>query len=317
MTQSIIMPFKALCDGEPVISLEFPAPAWREEKTRQKAGGVAYSCPHCGASVALATSQRGRPFFKHYPESECPNSRPKSPEHERLQVAVYQLCRDLGWTTDIESRAPGGEWTADVLATRGGEKYAFEVQLAAISGEALEERSLRYRAAGIVPVWLLKKFPARCPVQVPSRTFVTAWTRKEEPALPERLHPLSIPENEIDRYFLDREEDRWSLGPTLVYWRELGAVLAEFDADDHDHGRMTLRREPTTLVDVVTRALDGALQREFNASISDRYTTYYRLIERELVAEREHERLVREVRLQLGTLAWERTQETVREGRKR
>ena len=311
------MPFKALCNGEPVISLDFPAPAWREEKERQKTGGVAYFCPHCGESMALATSQRGRPYFKHYPNNDCPNSRPKSSEHERLQVAIYQRCRELGWTTDIESRGPGGAWTADVLAAKGEVRYAFEVQLAFISGEALEDRSRKYRASGIVPVWLLKKFPARSPFQVPSRTFITAWTRKAESRLPGHLHPLTISENEIDRYFLDRETDPWSIGQTILYWRELGAILAEFDADDPDHQRMILGRRPTTLIDLVTRVLDGEIDREFIASISSSYDTYYELIEREKVAEREHERLGKEVRLQLGTLAWERTRTMVREGKQR
>ncbi|HIH04085.1 MAG TPA: hypothetical protein HA263_09670 [Methanoregulaceae archaeon] len=311
------MPFKALCDGEPVICLDFPAQAWREEKTRRKTGGVSYFCPHCGEPMALATSQRGRPYFKHYPKNDCPNSTPKSSEHERLQVAIYQLCRELGRATDIEARGPGGEWTADVFAAKGEKKCAFEVQLAPISGEALEDRSRKYRASGIVPVWLLKKFPARSPFRVPARTFVTAWRRRTEPRLPESLHPLAISEDEIDLYFLDRETIPWSVSQTVIYWRELGAVLAEFDADDPDHQRVVLRGRPTTLVELVVGALDGEIHREFTASINYSYSEYYGLIEKEKVAQREHERLAREVRQQLGMLAWERVRTTVHEGKKR
>ena len=311
------MPFKALCNGEPVISLDFSASAWREEKQRRKAGDAAYSCPHCGEPMALATSQRGRPYFKHYPKNDCPNSTPKSSEHERLQVAVYQRCRELGWATDIESRGPGGAWTADVLAAKGETTYAFEVQLAPISGEALEDRSKKYRCSGIVPVWLLKKFPARSPFQVPARTFVTAWTRRADPRLSDNFRPLTLPDDEIDRYFLDRETDPWSVDPTVIYWRELGAVLAEFDAADPDHQRMILRGRPTTLTDLVTRALAGDLRGEFTASINYSYTEYYELIEKEKEAEREHERLVREVRRQLGTLACEHARTTAREEKQR
>jgi predicted RNA-binding Zn-ribbon protein involved in translation (DUF1610 family) len=290
------MPFKALCDGEPVISLDFAAPAWREEKARQRAGGVAYACPACGEPMALATSQRGRPFFKHYPDSDCPNSAPKSAEHERLQVAVYQRCRELGWATDIEARGPGGRWTADVLAARGAASYAFEVQLAPISGEDLEARSAKYRASGIVPVWLLRKCPARCPVPVPSRTFATAWTRKADAWYPDRRHPAAAPDDRIEEDFLNAETVHWSLDETLVCWRELGAVLAEFDADDPDRERMILRGRPTTLVEVVSRALGGELLAEFAASIQSAYDHYYECAAREERARVDRDRLLGEVR---------------------
>lgn len=305
------MPFKALRDGEPVISLAFSDRAWREEKEHQRAGGVAYACPARGAPVALATSPRGRPFFKHLPNSDCPNSRPKSAEHERLQVAVYRRCTDRGWTTDIETRGPGGDWTSDMLATRDDATYAFKVKLAPISGEALEERSAKYRPAGIVPVWLLKKYPARSPFPELSRTFVTAWTRRADPSLPKDLSPLAIAEEEIDRYFLDCETVRWSVDQTLIYWRELEAVLAEFDVDDPDHQRVLLRGRPTTLAELVAQTLNDDIHREFAASIGDSYGRYYKLVELEEMARMRHERLVREVRQELGAFAWERARQQV------
>lgn len=275
------MPSKALRDGEPVISLAFSDRAWCGEKEHQRAGGVAYARPACGAPVTLATSSRGRPFFKHLPNSDCPNSRPKSAEHERLQVAVYRRCTDRGWTTDIETRGPGGDWTSDMLATRDDATYAFKVKLAPISGEALEERSAKYRAAGIVPVRLLKKYPARSPFPELSRTFVTAWTRRADPSLPKDLSPLAIAEEEIDRYFLDAGTVPWYVDSTVIYLRELGAVLAEFDGDDPDRERMTLRGRPTTLAELVARVLNGNIYREFTESLSDSYGRYYDLVELE------------------------------------
>lgn len=298
------MPFKALRDGEPVISLAFSDRSWREEKERQRAGEVAYACPGCGAPVALATSPRGRPFFKHFPNSDCPNSRPKSEEHERLQVEVYQLCTGRGWATDIEARGPGGDWTADVLAAKDGERYAFEVQLAPIAGEALEARSARYRDAGIVPVWLLRKFPARCPFTVPSQTFVTAWARRAEPSLSDDLHPLRLRDEEVDRCFLDAVTVAWSLDPVLVWWRELGAVLAVFDAAGPD--RLLLGDRAVRLPGLVGMTLDGKVRDGFAAAIGQAYDRHYELVEAGRIAEIGHARLLGEVRQELGALAWER-----------
>lgn len=290
------MSFKALRDGEPVISLDFNEETWREEKGRQKAGDLEYACLDCGGLVALATSHRGRPFFRHHLNSDCPGGAPMSPEHEQIQVAVYRLCRDLGWTTDIEARGPRGEWTADVLATRDGTTYAFEVQLASITGEELAERSAKYRAAGIVPLWLLRTLPARCPFPVPSRTFTTDWTTLPDPHPSRDTDPWGFSDSEIEERFLCRETEDWSLGETLVYWRELGAVVTEFDPDDPVRDRILVAERATTLAGVVTGTLEGKITGELAAAVRSSYDLQYRYQEREARARAVRDHLVGEIR---------------------
>jgi len=276
------MPFKALCNGIPVISADFLAPDWLKEKNWARKGDVVYICPSCHESVTLATSHRDTQFFKHPRDTKCPNSQRESFEHERLKMAVYRLCKKLGWQTDIEAAGP--DWQADVLATDETRKVAFEVQLSGITGEVLVERSEKYRRDGIIVVWLLKSFPKRCPLNVPVKNFTKfTWKPDFEYFVPSYVNSTNLTDYDIECYFRDRDHKRWSICETIVYWNELGAILATFDKDDPDHQMMKLRRDPATLISVVTQALDGTIASTFENSLSYSNSLYdkYEIEERE------------------------------------
>ena len=87
-------------------------------------------------------------------------------EHQALKKAVADACAAAGWDAVIEAGASG--FRADVLAVRGGERRAFEVQLSGQTAEALYARQRRYEAAGIDAVWLWprKALPATADLAV-------------------------------------------------------------------------------------------------------------------------------------------------------
>lgn len=261
------MTFKAVREGDGalIISADFLSPDWKVEKKRAKKGEVKYLCSVCHEPVTLATSHRDTQFFKHLPGSNCPNSQGESLEHARLKSAVYKLCKSLGWDTDIEVAGP--DWRADVLATDGTRKVAFEVQLSGITGETLVERSEKYKRDGITSVWLLKKFPKRCPLERPWNRFrIYSWCVNWN--IPSHITSTDLTAFQVETYFLKCEEKYWSISETIVYWNNLGAILAEFDEDDPDHQMMILKRKPATLISVVTQALGGEIDLAFQNSLS-------------------------------------------------
>ena len=151
-------------------------------------------------------------------------------------------------------------------------------------------------AAGIVPVWLLRTLPARCPFPVPSRTFTTGWTTLPDPGPPGDADPWCLSDGEIEERFLNRETADWSPGETLVYWRELGAVVTGFDPDDSVHDRILVARCPTNLADVVTGTLEGKVTGELAAAVRSSYDLQYQHHEREMRARATRDHLLGEIR---------------------
>lgn len=288
------MPLLALLDGNPMIAADFLLPEWREEKERNRRGEVEYHCEYCNERMTLATSDRGTPFFRHYPNTQCPNSERETDEHKRLKVAVYQLCKKAGWETTVEAHPPDRSWRADVLATKGDRRVAFEIQLSPISGEWLQERSEKYRAACIESVWLLDKFPKRCPYEIPSRTYVVGWKRRPDEKIPEHV-TSDYSENLIEIYCLYKQTATATTSEPLTYWAELRAMLAEFDTADPDHQAMILRGRRTTLIELVTRFLTGELARELDSSYECGVDLEKLYSEQAEAAEYQREALIEEV----------------------
>jgi hypothetical protein len=230
------MPFKALCKGEPVISLDFFLPDWDVQKARHKAGYVSYFCPECGELMTLATSNNSVPFFKHYPNADCPNSKTKSPEHVRLQIVIYQLCKKYGWSTDIE--AIGDGWRADVLASNDQETYAFEVQLSSISGKQLEERSKKYRAEKISPVWLLADLPTSSPFDN-GPYYYRFWY----------LHDSTY------RSTLKA----WNLSNDLAFWKDAKTLVLKLVWDSGNYQWIKVHERWTILIDIIPKILEGLI----------------------------------------------------------
>ncbi|PNH86108.1 competence protein CoiA [Arthrobacter sp. AFG20] len=111
----------------------------------------------CGLRASRVT-RRGRQFFKHYPDVECPvNHKSESEQHLVMKRALKDRINPTpGWRAEVEHARPDRAWIADVMAFHtSGRKLAFEVQLSAQSEEEYVLRSQRYLDDGIAPVWIV------------------------------------------------------------------------------------------------------------------------------------------------------------------
>jgi competence protein CoiA len=115
------------------------------------------TCPDCGQGVHAKVSARGLRYFAHDP------GRPKdcawlneSLEHHLLKLELATAIRAAGWHAELEVRAPGGSWRADVPASAhdGSRRVAFEAQLSPITDDDITARTSRYRADGIDVCWV-------------------------------------------------------------------------------------------------------------------------------------------------------------------
>ncbi|MCZ7545096.1 MAG: competence protein CoiA family protein [Anaerolineae bacterium] len=152
------MPLRAIIDGEDLLAPFLDDEAWASLKHRTKLEGLDVRLPCCGNSAYLRTSKRGLRHFVHRERGTC-TSAPETWQHLKAKHNIVLACRAVGYEAITEASGEG--WRADVLATKGNVKVAFEVQWSAQSWEVTQERQQQYRAAGIRGCWLFKRPPAR------------------------------------------------------------------------------------------------------------------------------------------------------------
>lgn len=126
----------------------------------------------CGLRASRVT-RRGRQFFKHYPDIECPiQHKSESAQHLAMKQALKDRINAMPeWRAEVEHPHPDRIWIADVLATHAsGKRLAFEVQLSPQSEDEYIRRSQRYADDRIGAVWVvpddLDWFRVRLPMVV-------------------------------------------------------------------------------------------------------------------------------------------------------
>lgn len=143
------MPLVAIADGSPVDATVCDDATWsllHRRRSRPTLG-----CPVCAGPLHAKVSNRGLRFFAHDPGADC-STGPETPRHLALKVALAAAARSLGWSATLE--ASGSGWRADVLATTGaGARFALEVQLSSMTTNEGRDRSGRYLADDVTPVW--------------------------------------------------------------------------------------------------------------------------------------------------------------------
>ena len=115
--------------------------------------------PCCKMQAILKTSKLGTQFFAHKARGDCLWS-PETEEHLQLKALALRTARSLGWEaqTEFSGTAPDGEgWIADVLAQRGRERIAVEVQWSGQADEETLRRQRRYTQSGVKGIWLLRQ----------------------------------------------------------------------------------------------------------------------------------------------------------------
>lgn len=150
------MPLTALVNQKLVVAPLLTDEEWTSLTAEAKAKKVDVILPCCYAPGHLRVSKLGTRHFFHHRRGECTTA-PETVEHMKAKEEVALACRDAGW--GVATEAAGDGWRADVLATRGNAKIAFEIQWSAQSFEETEHRQERYRQAGIRGCWLFRKLP--------------------------------------------------------------------------------------------------------------------------------------------------------------
>lgn len=79
--------------------------------------------------------------------------------HEKTQERILEACKAIGLQAEMEYRGKG--WRADVFASNGNNKFAFEVQLSPQTLRKTQESQEKYIRDGIIGCWLFEKEPAR------------------------------------------------------------------------------------------------------------------------------------------------------------
>ncbi len=82
-------------------------------------------------------------------------AKPEAPEHSLIKAEILTACEDLGYEAIEEYH--GKSWRADVLATRGSEKVAFEVQLSPQSLKRTLERQEKYAKDEVRGCWFFQR----------------------------------------------------------------------------------------------------------------------------------------------------------------
>jgi hypothetical protein len=150
------MPLKALLDGQPILAPLLGDTAWAELYF-QRYRLVLPCCPDRAVQMRGGAGTTRIQHFSHAPAPTC-QFRAETMAHLRAKVEIARACAEAGWAVDIEHAE--ADWRADVLADRGGQRVAFEVQWSRQTLAETEARQVHYRAAGVRACWFFR-YPPR------------------------------------------------------------------------------------------------------------------------------------------------------------
>lgn len=150
------MQLVAYINGERVDATEMAHKPWRDLVNHPRYAELVLI--ECDLRASRVTSHKGRQYFAHYPNLECPVvHKSESPQHLAMKEALkVRINAAPGWSGDVEVAHPERAWTADVMAIHeSGRRLAFEVQLSQQTEEEYIRRSQLYADDGIGPVWVV------------------------------------------------------------------------------------------------------------------------------------------------------------------
>jgi hypothetical protein len=147
------MPLKAKLDGRKIVSVLCSETDWKAAQDASKGDGRRLCMQCCDAPAYATHSSLGLRYFAHKARYEhCPSGG-ESEEHESLKAAAAMAVNACnGWTADVEVAGVG--WRADVLAVRGSQKIAIEVQLSPQAKRETAARNDRFEESDVTPFWL-------------------------------------------------------------------------------------------------------------------------------------------------------------------
>lgn len=141
-----------------VLAFDLSSDEWKVLELENR-GSRHLRMPCCDAQVILKKSRRGTHFFAHKRKGDCVTG-PETETHLRLKQMAVEAARAYGWDaeTEVTGTTPSGEqWRADVLAWKGKDRIAIEIQWSAQTIEETQRRQARYEESGVQCVWLMRK----------------------------------------------------------------------------------------------------------------------------------------------------------------
>ena len=146
------MPLAANVDGVRTIASFLSDDEWQRVRSQKPA--ISFAC--CEARGFPRVSKLGTRHFVHVrrQQTQACNWQPESPGHLHLKEVIAKACRAAGYTTDVE--VSGTDWRADVMASRGRARIAFEIQLSRLTHCEMLERQRRYARDGVRGCWFYR-----------------------------------------------------------------------------------------------------------------------------------------------------------------
>jgi len=161
------MPLRAFIENHEVVAPLVGDEEWDRLRRviRTKAATLRMAC--CDNGGHLRISKLGTKHFVHAGVPNC-NWAPETVNHLRAKQDIVVACQRAGFVAQPE--VSGTDWRADVLATKGNVKIAFEVQWSGQTEEETRLRNGRYENAGVRCCWFMRK-PPEALVRTPTKAL--------------------------------------------------------------------------------------------------------------------------------------------------
>lgn len=161
------MPLAAYLAGDRIEAPFVSDADWDDLRRRCKAGeSLTMSCGQPGKP---RVSKNGLKHFYHHAKADCSlHPGGESADHLEMKSLVAVAARKAGWDAVIEQPAPDRSWIADVMVTRGTERWALEIQFSRQDADEFRRRQERYEAEGIQCFWLAAEVNREAAAVVPS-----------------------------------------------------------------------------------------------------------------------------------------------------
>ena len=150
------MPLSAYLYSQKIVAPLLNENEWGHIKASLKQNPEYLHFKCCSSPVYARVSKKGLKHFVHKNTDHC-NYVGESEDHLLLKMEIYNACRELGWDAELEYS--GDNFRADVLASNGKHKVAFEIQLTRQDLKTTIERQKIFDKAGIRCAWFFKRIP--------------------------------------------------------------------------------------------------------------------------------------------------------------
>jgi len=146
------VPLRAFVNGAEMIAPAISEAEW--EALRDSGAQVILPC--CGSEGYLRRSPLGTAHFAHKRGAHC-DAPGETIHHLKAKADIVIACQRAGYAALTE--VAGDDWRADVLATRGSARIAFEVQWSFLRLDDAVYRQERYARDGVRGCWFFRNPP--------------------------------------------------------------------------------------------------------------------------------------------------------------